>query len=229
MPKENILIVDDEEDILELVQYNLQKEGYSVICSANGAEALSKARNKLPDLIVLDLMLPGLDGLEICKLLKADQKTSHIPIIMLTAKGEEADVITGLEVGADDYIAKPFSPKVLVARVRTALRRKASKLATEDQAVLKLHEITIDPGRHEVSVKGKVVELTFTEFRLLQTLAKRPGNVFTRYQIVDAIRGSDYPVTDRSVDVQVVSLRKKLGSAGKYVETIRGIGYKFKD
>lgn len=229
MPKESILIVDDEEDILELVRYNLQKEGYSVICSANGEDALSKARNKVPDLVVLDLMLPGLDGLEICKLLKADPKTSQIPIIMLTAKGEEADVITGLEVGADDYIAKPFSPKVLVARVRTALRRKASKLATEDQAVLKLHEITIDPGRHEVSVKGKVVELTFTEFRLLQTLAKRPGNVFTRYQIVDAIRGSDYPVTDRSVDVQVVSLRKKLGSAGKYIETIRGIGYKFKD
>jgi len=229
MPKENILIVDDEEDILELVRYNLQKEGYSVICSANGEDALTKARNKFPDLIVLDLMLPGLDGLEICKLLKADPKTSQIPIIMLTAKGEETDVITGLEVGADDYIAKPFSPKVLIARVRTALRRKASKLATEDQAILKLHEITIDPGRHEVNVKGKVVELTFTEFRLLQTLTKRPGNVFTRYQIVDAIRGSDYPVTDRSVDVQVVSLRKKLGSAGKYIETIRGIGYKFKD
>jgi two-component system alkaline phosphatase synthesis response regulator PhoP len=226
--KETILVVDDEEDILELIKYNLIKEGYQVVCSLTGEDALAKARKKLPDLIVLDLMLPGIDGLEVCKTLKSDPKTEYVPIIMLTAKGEEADVVSGLEVGADDYITKPFSPKVLTARVRTVLRRKAKKISADIETI-KLHELIISPKRREVLLDGKPVEVTFTEFAILHCLAKRPGIVFSRYQIVDAIRGSDYPVTDRSVDVQIVSLRKKLGKAGKYIQTVRGAGYKFKD
>jgi two-component system, OmpR family, alkaline phosphatase synthesis response regulator PhoP len=228
MAKETILIVDDEEDILELVRYNLSKEGYHVLCAATGEIGLSLAKTKLPDLIVLDLMLPGIDGLEVCKTLKANSKTSHIPILMLTAKGEDSDIVTGLEVGADDYVAKPFSPKVLVARIRSVFRRKATH-SSEEQTVVKHHDIVIDPGRHEVLVKNKPVELTYVEFRIFYLLIQRPGTVFSRYQIVDAIRGSDYPVTDRSVDVQIVSIRKKLGSAGKYIQTVRGVGYKFKD
>jgi two-component system, OmpR family, alkaline phosphatase synthesis response regulator PhoP len=228
MSRENILVVDDEEDILELVKYNLSREGYQVTCAGTGEEGLRAARNKIPDLIVLDLMLPGVDGLEVCKQLKGDSKTSQIPVIMLTAKGEEADIVTGLELGADDYIPKPFSPRVLIARVKTVLRRKNGE--TEDDSVaLNIHDLVIHPGRHEVLVKGKPVDLTFTEFKILHTLARRPGWVFTRYKIVDAVRGDDYPVTDRSVDVQIVSLRKKLGSCGKYIETVRGVGYRFKD
>jgi two-component system alkaline phosphatase synthesis response regulator PhoP len=228
MSKKNILLIDDEEDILELVKYNLAKEGYQVLCSATGEDALTKAKRKLPDLIILDLMLPGIDGLEVCKLLKNDPNTEYIPIIMLTAKGEESDVVSGLEVGADDYITKPFSPKVLTARVRTVLRRKAKK-TPEDTETVKLHDLVINPKRREVLVGDKVIELTFTEFAILHCLAKRPGIVFSRYQIVDAVRGSDYPVTDRSIDVQIVSLRKKLGTVGKYIQTVRGVGYKFKD
>jgi two-component system alkaline phosphatase synthesis response regulator PhoP len=228
MSKKTILVVDDEEDILELIKYNLSKEGYHVICAATGEDALAKAKRKLPELIILDLMLPGIDGLEACKLLKNDSKTEHIPIVMLTAKTEETDVVTGLEVGADDYIVKPFSPKVLIARVRTILRRKI-KSASENTLTIRIHELVIDPKRHEVLVQNKPVIVTFTEFAILHCLVKRPGIVFSRYQIVDAIRGNDYPVTDRSVDVQIVSLRKKLGSAGKYIQTVRGVGYKFRD
>jgi two-component system phosphate regulon response regulator PhoB len=229
MSKETVLIVDDEEDICELVEYNLSKEGYQVLCAATGEAGLSMAKNKSPDLIVLDLMLPGIDGLEVCKILKANSKTAHIPILMLTAKTEDSDVVTGLEVGADDYIAKPFSPKVLVARIRSTFRRKAVQVS-EEQTVVKHHDIVVDPGRHEVLIKEKRIdELTHSEFRIFYLLVQRPGTVFTRYQIVDAIRGSDYPVTDRSVDVQIVSIRKKLGSAGKLIQTVRGVGYRLKD
>lgn len=227
MAKESILIVDDEEDVLELVRYNLDKNGYKVETAVSGEQALRKANSKRPDLIVLDLMLPGIDGMEVCKLLKNDPKTGHIPIIMLTAKGEEADIVTGLELGADDYVTKPFSPKVLVARVRRILHRAVAH--NTEKTTIKIHDLTINPARHEVLIKNKPVELTFTEFNILRTLAKRPGLVFTRYQIVDAIHGSDYPVTDRAVDVQIVSLRKKLGSCGEYIETVRGVGYRFKD
>ena len=226
MAKESILIVDDKEDVLELLRYNLDKNGYKVNAAVSGEEALRKASSKLPDLIVLDLMLPGIDGLEVCKLLKNGPKTEHIPIIMLTAKGEEVDIVTGLELGADDYVTKPFSPKVLVARVRRILRRAISR--DQGKTPIKIHGLTVDSARREVLVKNKPVELTFTEFNILHTLAKRPGLVFTRYQIVDAIHGSDYPVTDRAVDVQIVSLRKKLGSCGEYIETVRGVGYRFK-
>lgn len=227
MAKENILLVDDEEDVLELVRFNLEKDGYKIETAVSGEEAIEKARTKLPDLIILDLMLPGIDGLEVCKKLKTDSKTQNIPVIMLTAKSEDSDIITGLEIGAQDYITKPFSPKVLVARVR----RNLQTVSAQDlqKAAVKIHELSIDPARHEVLVKNKPVELTFTEFGILYTLAKRPGLVFTRYQIVDSIRGQDYLVTDRAIDVQIVSLRKKLGSIGKYIETVRGIGYKFKD
>ncbi len=228
MARENILVVDDEEDILELVEYNLAKDGYRISCAASGEEALKAAKTQLPDLVVLDLMLPGLDGLEICKRLKADSKTQHIPIIMLTAKGEEADVVTGLELGADDYISKPFSPRVLAARVKTVLRRKVAS-PEDPKTVIKIHDLLIHPGRHEVLLKGQPVDLTHTEFRILQLLARRPGWVFTRYQIINGVQGDEIAVTDRSVDVHIVSLRRKLGECGDYIQTIRGVGYRFKE
>jgi len=228
MAKERILVVDDEEDILELVRFNLAREGYSVICTTSGEETLRIARKEHPDLIVLDLMLPGIDGLEVAKVLKSDPKTKDIPIVMLTAKGEEPDIVTGLELGADDYVTKPFSPRILVARVRAVLRRKVKEEPT-DESVLRISDLVIHSGRHEVLVNGNPVQLTFTEFGILNFLSKRAGWVFTRSQIVDAVRGDDYFVTDRSVDVQIVGLRKKLGSAGKYIETVRGVGYRFKE
>ena len=228
MAGRKILIVEDEEDVMELICYNLAKDGFNCDSAYNGQEALKKAQATLPDLLLLDLMLPEVDGLEVCKRLKNNPQTEHIPIVMVTAKSDEADIVTGLELGADDYITKPFSPKVLVARVRAVLRRKTTEIP-EKSTVIRIHDIQIDPGRHKVLVKDKVVELTSTEFGLLHFLAARPGWVFTRYQIVDAIHGTDYPVTDRSIDVQVVGLRKKLATAGKYIETVRGIGYRFKE
>lgn len=228
MAKESILVVEDEEDILELVTYSLSKEGYQVHGAVSGEEGLKAVRSNPPDLVVLDLMLPGVDGLEVCKRLKADPRLVQIPVVMLTAKGEEADIVTGLELGADDYLTKPFSPKVLIARVRAALRRKVKAPPDEGETV-RIHDIVIHPGRHEVLVKEKSVDLTATEFRILHFLARSPGWVFTRYQIVNAVHGEDYPVTDRSVDVQVFGLRKKLGPAGRYIETVRGVGYRFKE
>ena len=228
MAREHILVVDDEEDILELVRYNLEKTGYLVSCVANGGDAVKSARSAPPDLVVLDLMLPGLDGLEVCSLLKNDPKTRGVAIVMLTARGEEHDIVRGLEIGADDYVTKPFSPGILVARVQAVLRRREAD-AKEMDAVLRVHDLTIHPGRHEVSANGSVLDLTYTEFRLLHYLARRPGWVFTRSQIVDAVRGEGYPVTDRAVDVQVVGLRKKLGHYGHYIETVRGVGYRMKE
>ena len=228
MSREQILVVDDEEDILELVRFNLSKEGYQVLCAATGERAVEIARAELPDLMVLDLMLPGMDGLEVTKFLKNNPETQNIPIVMLTAKGEESDVVTGLELGADDYVTKPFSPRILLARVKAVLRRKATE-STVGSEVVKIHNLVIHPGRREVRVDGKPVDLTFTEFGILRYLVRRPGWVFTRSQIVDAVRGTDYFITDRSVDVQIVGLRKKLGSAGKYIETVRGVGYRFKE
>jgi two-component system, OmpR family, alkaline phosphatase synthesis response regulator PhoP len=228
MNKETILVVDDEEDILELVRYNLTREGYVAKCATSGEEAFRIINTEPVDLLVLDLMLPGMDGLELTRRLKNEPRTQAIPIVMLSAKGEESDIVTGLELGADDYITKPFSPKVLTARVRSVLRRLVQPLPEEDE-VLKIHELVIHPGRRSVAVNGEAVDLTYTEFQVLAFLARRPGWVFTRTQIVDAVRGDDYPVTDRSVDVQIVGLRKKLGSAGHYVETVRGVGYRFKE
>ena len=227
MAKVKILVVDDEADIRELVRLNLTREGYEVSDCESGEQALSLSRSKGPDLVVLDLMLPGIDGLEVCKRLKADPKTAQIPIVILTAKGEEADVVAGLEVGADDYVAKPFSGKVLVARVRRLLRKAAQP--ADEQGVIRVHDLTIDPSRHEVWAKDRKVDLKRTEFNILRTLARRPGLVLSRYQIVDLVHGDDYPVTDRAIDVQIVSLRKKLGPCGQYIETVRGVGYRFKD
>ncbi len=228
MARERILVVDDEEDLLELIKYNLSKEGYRVTGVGTGEAGLTEARRNPPDLIVLDLLLPTIDGLEICRLLKSDASTRQIPIIMLTAKSEEADVVTGLEMGADDYVAKPFSPRVLLARVKAILRRQG-KQPDGDNETISIHEIVIHPGRHEVLISSKPVELTFTEFRLLHFLARKAGWAFTRNQIVDAVKGEDYPVTERSVDVQVAGLRKKLGEQGSYIETVRGVGYRFKE
>lgn len=227
MAKENILIVDDEEDVLELVRYNFAKEGYGTITATSGEDALTKVMTKKPDIVILDLMLPGIDGLSVCKKLKNSSITENIPIIMLTAKGEEADIVTGLELGADDYITKPFSPKVLIARVRRILHRNI--INDLEKSTLKIYELIIDPSRRQVLIDGNQIDLTFTEFNILYTLAKRPGMVFTRYQIVDIVHGNDYLVTDRAIDVQIVGLRKKLGDYSKYIKTVRGVGYSFKD
>jgi two-component system, OmpR family, alkaline phosphatase synthesis response regulator PhoP len=227
MAKEKILVVDDEEDILELVRYNLAKERYRVSSALSGEIALQKAREERPDLILLDLMLPGLDGLTVCRELKRDPLTSSTPIVMLTAKGEEADIVVGLELGADDYIVKPFSPRVLQARIKAVLRRREHDEA--DDALIRIHDLSIYPARHEVLLEGVPITLTTTEFRILHFLARRPGWVFSRDKIINAVKGEDYAVTDRSVDVQIVGLRKKLGSAGECIQTVRGVGYKFKE
>jgi two-component system alkaline phosphatase synthesis response regulator PhoP len=228
MVAEHILVVDDEADILELVSYNLAKAGYRVSTVSSGEDAIRVARSKLPSLVVLDLMLPGVDGLEVCNTLKRDPRTANIPVVMLTARGEEADIVTGLELGADDYITKPFSPRVMLARIRAVLRRR-TKAPAEEQAVLKLKDLVVHPGRHEVTARGKRVDLTSTEFRILHLLARRPGWVFTRQQIIEAARGEEYAVTDRSVDVHIVGLRKKLGPLGAQIETVHGVGYRFKE
>ena len=228
MNKAKILVVDDEEDILELVRHHMNREGYEVRCAASGEQALQAATAESVDLIILDLMLPGIDGLEVARRLKNDTRTQHIPILMLTAKGEESDVVTGLELGADDYVTKPFSPRILVARARASIRRQL-KESPDEMAVIQVHAIEIHPGRRTVQIRGQAVNLTYTEFQVLSILARRPGWVFTRSQIVDMVRGDDYPVTDRSVDVQIVGLRKKLGNCGHYIETVRGVGYRFKD
>ncbi len=228
MKKKRILVVDDEEDIRKLVSYNLSRDGYMVDSAASGEEALKITKKNIPDLILLDLMLPGIDGLETARRFKNDSSTSSVPIIILTAKGEEADIVTGLELGADDYVTKPFSPRILNARVKAVLRRKQQP-GTRQDAFIRIFNLELEPGRREVKVCGKTVELTFSQFQLLHFLIKRPGWVFTRDQIIDAVQGDDYPVTDRSVDVQIVALRKKLGTCGKYIETVRGVGYRFRE
>ncbi|MBX3179959.1 MAG: response regulator transcription factor [Candidatus Hydrogenedentes bacterium] len=226
MANETILIVEDEADILELLRYNLNREGYHVLEATTGEAALDIIRKSSPDLVLLDLMLPKIDGLEVCRRVRGSNDHKTLPVIILTAKGEEADVVAGLELGADDYITKPFSPRVLLARLRAVLRRQSLDIPGDDESV-QIHNIAIHPGRHEVLVDGEVVNLTRTEFQVLHYLARRPGWVFTRYQIVDAVHGDDYAVTERSVDVQIVGLRKKLGTAGKHIETVRGVGYRF--
>ena len=228
MVKKHIFIVEDEPDIAELLSYNLIREGYEVSVATRGDHALAEIPRKKPSVVLLDLMLPGIGGLEICRMLKAKPETAGIPILMVTARGEESDVVIGLEMGADDYIVKPFSIKVVLARVHAVLRRR-DKAPPEADEVLKVHDISINPGRHEVLCGKTAVDLTASEFRLLHFLARRPGWVFTREQIVDGVKGEDYAVTDRAVDVQMVSLRRKLGKRGEYVETVRGVGYRFKE
>ena len=228
MSMANILLVEDEQSIQELICYNVKKAGYSIEVTSNGKDAITNIEKVLPDLVILDLMLPDIDGLEVCRLLKRSSHTKNIKVIMLTAKGEESDVIVGLEMGADDYVTKPFSPKILIARIRSVLRRASSHIPNEDE-ILKHKELVLIPGRHKVLIEGKNVELTASEFSLLHLLMRQCGWVFTRSKIVDALRGSNYPVTERSIDVHMVSLRKKLGPYEEYLKTVRGVGYKFGD
>lgn len=228
MTGEHILAVDDEEDILELVKYNLERDGFRVTTVASGEKALAAARNEQPDAVLLDLMLPGLSGYEVCRQLKGDPQMRAIPIIMLTAKGEESDIVAGLELGAEDYVTKPFSPKILIARLRAVLRR-VKEPTVDEQSQVKIRDLVIDPGRHSVTVGDENLTLTHTEFKLLHFLARRPGWVFTRDQLIESSRGENVYVTDRTIDVHVAGLRKKLGKAASYIETIRGVGYRFKE
>ena len=224
----NILVVEDDPDIKELISFNLSNQGHQVFEANNGELGIEKARKKLPDLILLDLMLPGIHGLDVCRIIKADQETKDIPIIMVTAMGQEEDIVKGLETGADDYITKPFSIKVLLARVSAVLRRSFEEYDQDSDKSLLINGISIKPRLREVRVEDKVIDnLTFSEFQILYLLAGHPGWVFTRYQIINKIRGDNYPVTDRSVDFQIVGLRKKLGGAGKLIRTVRGVGYRF--
>jgi two-component system phosphate regulon response regulator PhoB len=225
--RERILVVEDELDLQELIRFNLARDGYRVACASNGREAIQLIKSNRPQLIVLDLLLPEVDGLQICRYLKAEPETRDIPVIMVTAKGEEADIVAGLEVGADDYLPKPFSPRVLVARIRALLRRKAAQEVAGERPIT-IHALQIHPGRFELLAGGEPIDLSFTEFRILITLARQPGWVFSRYQIVNAVRGDDVIVTDRSVDVHIANLRRKLGEYGSYVQTVRGVGYRFK-
>jgi two-component system phosphate regulon response regulator PhoB len=224
---EAILIVDDEQDVLDLLVYNLQKAGYKTISARDGATALQKARNEVPSLIVLDLMLPQMDGTEVCRHLKADPKTAHIPIIMLTAKAEEVDRVVGLELGADDYVTKPFSPREMALRVKGVLRRASGKGAPAE--IIKFGDLTVDIAKHEVTLKGKVVDLTATEFKLLSTLLERRGRVQSRDRLLTDVWGYEGDVDTRTVDTHMRRLREKLGKVSDYVETVRGVGYRFAD
>ena len=229
MTKETILIVDDEEDIIELIKYNLKNEGYSILSAQSGEQAIKIAEQSRPDLIVLDLMLPRMDGLEVTRYLRSNEETRDMPIVMLTAKGEESDIVTGLELGANDYISKPFSPKVLVARIRAIFRRRKKNTMEPPDSIKQEGDLAINRARHVVTIQGNTLDLTLSEFKLLSFLADKKGWVFTRGQIVDAIRGENYAVTERSIDVVIVGLRKKLKNYASIIETVRGIGYRFKE
>lgn len=234
-----ILVVDDELPILELIRYNLQKEGFTVLTAEKGVQALEIARAAEPDLILLDLMLPDMGGFDICRILRNDETTVHIPIIMITAKSADTDIVSGLELGADDYITKPFSPKVLVARVRSVLRRTREQQEQADFAPkqtddkIAIHGLVIVPHKFEVTLNGALIMFSVTEFSILYHLACQPGRVFSRQQIINDIKGTSYPVTERSIDVQILSIRKKLAeaagnpSAANMIETVRGVGYRF--
>ena len=229
MAKDTILIVDDEPDILELIKYNLKNEGYRVLTAQTGESAVKIVKQSHPNLMILDLMLPGIDGLEVTKLLKNNEQTRDMPIVMVTAKGEESDIVTGLELGANDYISKPFSPKVLVARIRAILRRRKKNFSDKPEKIKREGGMIIDRVRHLVTIEGETVDLTLSEFELLSFLTDKKGWVFTRGQIVDAIHGENYAVTERSIDVIIVGLRKKLKNYATAIETIRGVGYRFRE
>ena len=222
---ETVLVVDDEADVIDLVVYNLQKAGYKTMTARDGASAIQKTRDLLPALVVLDLMLPHVEGTEVCKLLKADSKTAHIPVIMLTAKADELDRVVGFELGADDYVPKPFSPRELVLRVKTVLRRAQGKAAPAE--VLKEDGLLVDLAKHEVTVNGQLVDLTVTEFRLLATLMERRGRVQSRDRLLSDVWGYEGDIDTRTVDTHVRRLREKLGKAADYVITVRGVGYRF--
>ena len=226
--KKTILIIEDEPDIRDLLEFQLKREGYNVLTSSDGEIGLKIARKQDPNLILLDLLLPGIKGLDVCRILKSDVNTSNINIIMVTALGQEENIVKGLETGADDYVSKPFNMSILLARVSAVLRRNITDAISFDDNV-NINGIKIIPRLREVTAgEQKIIDLTFTEFQILHLLSTHPGWVFTRYQIIDKIRGDNYPVTDRSVDFQIVGLRKKLGDHGKLIETIRGVGYRFR-
>jgi two-component system, OmpR family, alkaline phosphatase synthesis response regulator PhoP len=231
MARATILVIEDDPDIRELLTFSLAKEGWELIMAEDGESGLAKLPAAHPDCVVLDIMLPGMDGLEVLRALKADPARKRLPVIMTTAKGEESDVVTGLELGAEDYVVKPYSPKVLAARIRAALRRTVDLPSHPFRAetLLAKGDIKLDSARHEVRVKDRRVELSATEFAILEFLLRSPGWVFSRSQIIDAVKGRDYPVTDRSVDVQILSLRRKLEEGGEDIETVRGVGYRLRD
>lgn len=233
MAKVNVLVVEDEADIQQLVSYNLIRAGFHVTCADSGEEALECLRNEEIDCVLLDLMLPGMSGMDVCRAMRKAEGTNQrpIPIIMLTARGEEEDMVAGFECGADDYITKPFSPKILIARIKAVVKRSVQNQSDNEEnwaAVIRVGELQIDKRRHEVSFAGEPMNLTTTEFSILTLLAGKPGWVFTRQQIIDSVRGYDFLITPRAIDVQIFGLRKKMGSEGKLIETVRGIGYRYK-
>ena len=222
-----VLVIEDEPDIRELVEFNLKKYDYNVLLANNGEKGLKDSRSYEPDLILLDLMLPGIQGIDVCRVIKSDENIKNTPIIILSALGQEEDIVLGLEAGADDYVSKPFSLEILNARIKTVLRRYSNKDDDDRNRILLIQNIKINPRTREVAIDGKLVSLTYTEFQILHLLMSHPGWVFTRYQIIDKIRGENYPVTDRSIDFQIVGLRKKMLGKGNLIETIRGVGYRF--
>lgn len=227
MARGKILVIDDEKDLVELLRYNLEKEGFTVRSAHDGEAGLSAAKKDLPDLILVDLMLPGIDGLDVCRALRSDSRTSRIPLIMLTAKSAESDRVLGLELGADDYITKPFSPRELVARIKAVLRRTAASRTAPE--IIQRGKLTIDTAKRVVMCGQAPVALTATEFRLLQFLASHSGRVFSRAQLIDSAMGRDVTVEERTIDVHITGLRKKLGNCGEWIETVRGFGYRFRD
>ena len=223
-----ILIVEDERDIANLISFNLEQNGYDAEIVPSGEDAMKALKEFLPDLILLDIMLPGIDGLSVCSWIRKNPETKNLPVIILTAKGSEEEIVNGLELGADDYITKPFSPKVLLARIKNVLKHY-DKNNSESGEKIKFNDIEICPSKREVKINDKSVNLTFSEFEILRFLIKNKGKVFTRNEIVNNLRGGNYPVTERSVDVLIVGLRKKLSDAAKYIETVRGVGYRFSE
>ncbi len=231
MSRVTVLIIEDDPEIQELLSFSFAKEGWNLVVAMDGEAGLASLAKTPPDCVVLDIMLPGLDGLEVLRRIKTEASWKRLPVIMTTARSEESDIVSGLELGADDYVVKPYSPKVLAARIRAALRRKAelSSQVASDATVISRGSVRIDPGRHEAFHRDRAIQLSATEFAILEFLLRNPGWVFSRSQIIDAVKGRDYPVTDRSVDVQILSLRKKLGEGEDCIETVRGVGYRFKD
>jgi len=229
MKREKIIVIEDEADILEVIEHNLSREGYAVFSATNGDRGLQMVKSEAPDLVLLDLMLPGMDGIEVCRKLKSNNTTKHIPIIMVTAKGEESDIVLGLGIGADDYVVKPFSPKELVSRVKAVLRRGYLKDDEEARERVVHDKVSIDAVKYEVRIDGTPVNFTLTEFRILHLLALRPGRVFTRDVLLNSVIGDDAIVVDRNIDVHIRAVRKKLGKYRDFIETIRGVGYRFRD
>jgi two-component system alkaline phosphatase synthesis response regulator PhoP len=224
-----IIVIEDETDILEVISYNLSREGFKVITATDGKDGLRKIIDQSPDLVILDLMLPGVDGIDLCRRIKADPLTRRIPVVMVTAKGEESDVVLGLGVGADDYISKPFSPKELIARVKAVLRRGPLRDDLAPGERISSGGVTVDAVRHEVRIGGRPIDFTATEFRLLHFLASHPGRAFTRDQLLSRVIGEGAQVLDRNIDVHVRAVRKKLGERQDLIETIRGVGYRFRN